>query len=73
VGVNRGGNTFIEKQLNAKNAGAVAVICVNNQEGLLRAETDKGSIPFGIADLNIKSVLQNASAISLVPFHTLEE
>ena len=73
VGVNRGGITFIEKQLNAKNAGAVALICVNNQEGLFRAEIDKGSIPFGIADLNIKSVLQNASAISLVPFHTLEE
>ena len=49
--VNRGGNSFCEKLKNASKAGAIAVICVNNQPGTVSANlsdlpSDVKKIPF---------------------------
>ncbi|MBD8025832.1 S8 family serine peptidase [Ureibacillus sp. Re31] len=45
--ISRGSNTFVEKGLNAQEAGAVAAIIYNNTEGTINMATDPGiKIPF---------------------------
>lgn len=70
VGLNRGDITFLEKQMNAKDAGAIGVICVNNQDALLpRPQADMSSIPFGMVDLGLKTILQDCTSVSFTEAH----
>ena len=70
VGLNRGTITFSEKQANAKNAGAIGVICVNNQaDDNNRPSVDAESIPFGIVKMNMKDILKSCTSISFTEAH----
>lgn len=70
VGLNRGTLTFSVKQANAKNAGAIGVICVNNQaDDNKRPIVDAESIPFGIVKMNMKDILKSCTSISFTEAH----
>ena len=70
VGLNRGTITFADKQTNAKNAGAIGVICVNNQDGLLqRPQADMESIPFGMVAQDLKDILKDCTSVSFAEAH----
>ena len=70
VGLNRGTLTFSVKQANAKNAGAIGMICVNNQaDDNLRPRVDAESIPFGIVVSDAKSALQGCTSVSFTAAH----
>ena len=69
VGINRGYVNFADKQANAKDAGAIGVICVNNEDGLVRPVVDAESIPFGIVESNLKDILKDCTSVSFAEAH----
>ena len=68
--ISRGSNTFVEKGLNAQNAGAFAAIVYNNTSGTINMASDPGiSIPFMSTlqsdGLAMKSALDNGQAVTV--------
>lgn len=68
--ISRGSISFVEKGLNAQNAGAVAAIVYNNASGTINMASDPAiTIPFMSAlqsdGLALKSALDNGQAVSV--------
>ena len=65
--VNRGGNTFADKALNAYNAGAIGLLVVNNQEGIITMNLgdSEGLLPAAALPLAIKDHLVGKTSLPL--------
>lgn len=59
--VDRGGNSFWEKLKNASEAGAIAVICVNNQPGTVSAGLS--SLPSDVKKIPFVTITQEAGQL----------
>ena len=73
VGILRGELPFAVKQENAKNAGAIGVIIINDEEEALTPTADKLSIPLGLVKLSVGKALKKATTVSFVPSHEFVE
>ena len=69
VGLKRGGIPFSDKQQSAKNAGAIGVICVDNETGFHRPVVEPESIPFGVVVSDAKGALQGCTSVSFTAAH----
>lgn len=73
VGINRGDIPFSQKQENAKNAGAIGVIIINNEDEAITPTSDQSSIPLGAVKLSVDKALKYATKVSFVPSHEFIE
>ena len=74
VGITRGEITFVQKQANAKDAGAIGVIIIDNEEREGFVPTaESGSIPTGAVWQRAGKVLKKATKVSFVPSHEFIE
>ena len=73
VALRRGEITFNEKQANARSAGAIGVIVINNEDTSYFPIADQSSIPLGGVRLSVDKALKRVSTVSFVQPHEFIE